>query len=76
MSQAIEASSVIASNKIIRYNNKMEAFKTAQSLEPAATREKLTGFVLLVGAGPDVISAFPAVAVGVEGREKGARGAG
>ena len=33
----------------------MEAFKTAQSLEPTAEREKVSGFVLLVGADLDVI---------------------
>ena len=33
----------------------MEAFKTAQALEPTAEREKASGFVLLVGAGPEVI---------------------
>ncbi len=35
----------------------MRAFKTAQALEPSAEREKVGGFVLLVGAGPDVIEA-------------------
>ena len=35
----------------------MEAFKTAQSLEPTAEREKVSGFVLFVGAGPDIVPA-------------------
>ncbi len=35
----------------------MEAFKTAQSLEPSAEREKVSGFVLLAGAEPEIISA-------------------
>jgi UDP-N-acetylmuramyl tripeptide synthase len=35
----------------------MEAFKTAQSLEPFAEREKISGFILLVGAGPEIIPA-------------------
>ncbi len=35
----------------------MDAFKTAQALEPSAEREKLGGFVLFVGAGPDIIEA-------------------
>jgi hypothetical protein len=33
----------------------MDAFKTAQALEPSAEREKVEGFVLFVGTGPDVI---------------------
>jgi UDP-N-acetylmuramyl tripeptide synthase len=35
----------------------MDAFKTAQALEPSAQREKASGFVLFVGAGPNVIEA-------------------
>ncbi len=35
----------------------MSAFKTAQALEPSANREKIEGFVLFVGAGPDIIAA-------------------
>jgi hypothetical protein len=35
----------------------MEAFKTAQTLEPAAEREKVSGFVLFVGTGPAIIPA-------------------
>lgn len=35
----------------------MEAFKTAQALAPAAAREKISGFVLLVGPGPEIIMA-------------------
>ena len=35
----------------------MEAFKTAQILEPTAEREKLSGFVLLVGTGPEIVEA-------------------
>lgn len=35
----------------------MDAFKTAQALEPSADREKSQGFVLFVGAGPDIIEA-------------------
>ncbi len=35
----------------------MSAFKTAQALEPSAKREKVGGFVLFVGAGPEVIEA-------------------
>ncbi len=35
----------------------MDAFKTAQALEPSAEREKVGGFVLFVGAGPDIIEA-------------------
>ena len=35
----------------------MEAFKTAQALEPTAEREKLSGFVLLVGTGPETVEA-------------------
>lgn len=35
----------------------MDAFKTAQALEPSAQREKAEGFVLFVGSGPDVIEA-------------------
>lgn len=35
----------------------MDAFRTAQALEPSAEREKAEGFVLFVGAGPDVILA-------------------
>lgn len=34
----------------------MEAFKTAQTLEPTAEREKVSGFVLFVGTGPTIIS--------------------
>ncbi len=33
----------------------MDAFKTAQALEPSAEREKVGGFVLFVGSGPEVI---------------------
>jgi len=33
----------------------MDAFKTAQALEPSSQREKVGGFVLFVGSGPDVI---------------------
>jgi hypothetical protein len=35
----------------------MNAFKTAQALEPSANREKMEGFVLFVGAGPDIVTA-------------------
>ena len=35
----------------------MNAFKTAQALEPFANREKMEGFVLFVGAGPDIVAA-------------------
>jgi hypothetical protein len=35
----------------------MDAFKTAQTLEPSAEREKAEGFVLFVGTGPEVIEA-------------------
>ncbi len=35
----------------------MDAFKTAQALEPSAEREKVGGFVLFVGAGPDIVDA-------------------
>jgi len=35
----------------------MDAFKTAQALEPSAQREKVEGFVLFVGSGPDIIEA-------------------
>jgi hypothetical protein len=35
----------------------MSAFRTAQALEPSANREKVEGFVLFVGAGPDIIAA-------------------
>ncbi len=35
----------------------MDAFKTAQALEPSAQREKAGGFILFVGAGPEVIEA-------------------
>ena len=35
----------------------MAAFKTAQALEPSAEREKVGGFVLFVGDGPDIIDA-------------------
>jgi hypothetical protein len=33
----------------------MDAFKTAQALEPSAEREKVEGFVLFVGTDPDVV---------------------
>ncbi len=33
----------------------MDAFKTAQALEPSAKREKVGGFVLFVGAAPEII---------------------
>ena len=33
----------------------MDAFKTAQALEPSAKREKVGGFVLFVGADPEII---------------------
>jgi len=33
----------------------MDAFKTAQTLEPSSQREKVGGFVLFVGASPDVL---------------------
>lgn len=33
----------------------MDAFKTAQALEPSAEREKVGGFVLFVGADPEII---------------------
>ena len=33
----------------------MDAFKTAQALEPFSDREKMGGFVLFVGAGPDIL---------------------
>lgn len=42
---------------MIRYKKKIDAFKTAQALEPSREREKLEGFVLFVGAGPEVIEA-------------------
>lgn len=58
-SEPIEAASVIASNKVIRYNKRMDAFKTAQALEPSADREKVEGFILFVGTGPDIIEAGP-----------------
>ncbi len=35
----------------------MDAFKTAHALEPSASQEKVEGFVLFVGTGPDVIEA-------------------
>jgi len=35
----------------------MDAFKTAQALEPSAEREKVGGFVLFVGADPEIINA-------------------
>jgi len=35
----------------------MSAFKTAQALEPSANREKTEGFVLFVGAGPEIVAA-------------------
>ena len=35
----------------------MSAFNTAQALEPSVSREKTEGFVLFVGAGPDIIAA-------------------
>ncbi len=35
----------------------MEAFKTAQTLDPTAERKRVSGFVLLVGSDPNVISA-------------------
>jgi hypothetical protein len=44
----------------------MDAFKTAQALEPSALREKVGGFVLFVGAGPDVIEAGDDREVAVE----------
>ena len=33
----------------------MDAFKTAQTLEPSSKREKVGGFVLFVGVSPDVL---------------------
>lgn len=33
----------------------MDAFKTAQALEPSAEREKVEGFVLFVGTDPEVV---------------------
>lgn len=33
----------------------MDAFKTAQTLEPSSQREKVEGFVLFVGTGPDIL---------------------
>ena len=35
----------------------MEAFKTAQTLEPTAERKRVSGFVLLVGSDPNVVPA-------------------
>ncbi len=35
----------------------MDAFKLAQEKNPNVTREKVTGFVLLLGSGPELISA-------------------
>lgn len=44
----------------------MDAFKTAQALEPSADREKVEGFILFVGTGPDVIEAGTDREVAVE----------
>lgn len=44
----------------------MEAFKTAQALEPFAAREKADGFVLFVGTGPEVLAAGEDREVAVE----------
>lgn len=41
----------------MRYKNKADAFKTAHALEPSASREKVEGFVLFVGSGPEVVEA-------------------
>jgi len=35
----------------------VEAFKMAQGRNPGIEREKMTGFVLLIGAGPELIEA-------------------
>lgn len=39
----------------MRYKHKTEAFKTAKALEPMSKREKVEGFVLLVGANSEVL---------------------
>lgn len=39
----------------LKFRHKVDAFKKAQNLSPESAREKVSGFVLLVGSGPDVI---------------------
>ena len=48
---------MITPTKVVRCSHKVDAFKTAQVLEPGANREKVSGFVLLVGSGPSVVMA-------------------
>ena len=40
----------------MRYKHKTEAFKTAKALEPSAKREKVEGFILIVGANSEILS--------------------
>jgi hypothetical protein len=35
----------------------MDAFRLAQGLDPNADREKVSGFLLLIGSGPTVVAA-------------------
>ena len=42
---------------MLRFKHKIDAFKKAQDFFPGANREKINGFVLLVGSGPQVIEA-------------------
>ena len=44
----------------------MEAFKMAQGKNPGVDREKASGFVLLSGAGPELIEAGPDREIAVE----------
>ena len=48
---------MITNQRVFRFKHKVEAFKKAQNLFPDEGREKVSGFVLLVGSGPQVVEA-------------------
>lgn len=48
---------MITPDRIVRFKHKVDAFKKAHNLAPGAEREKASGFILLVGSGPDVLLA-------------------
>jgi hypothetical protein len=56
-SQSINEASVVTEGKVVRYKDKMKAFETAKMLEPAATREKVEGFILQVGPESNLVLA-------------------
>lgn len=40
---------------MLRFKHKVEAFKEAQSRDPSALREKVSGFILFVGSNPLIL---------------------